>query len=147
MPTPVRESVKPAIDAGVQLRLLIVDDNDVYRAGMVRAADAHPGIDLVAEADGGVAALDAIARHQPDVALVDLRMPAVDGVAVCLAVAAMEPQVATRVVILSAATEAGVHDTALSAGAVAFLTKDLPRKEILGMVLALVARDSAAARS
>ena len=126
------------------MRLLIVDDNDAYRAGMVRAADAHPGIDLVAEADGGAAALDAIARHRPDVALVDLRMPNVDGVDVCRGVARLEPPTDCRVAILSAATEAGIHDQALDAGAIAFLTKDLPRKQILDMVLALVGRQPAA---
>lgn len=127
-------------DAGVPLRLLIVDDNDAYRAGMVRAADAHPGIDLVAEADGGAAALDAIVRHRPDVALVDLRMPQVDGVDVCHGVARLEPASECRIAILSAATEAGLHDQALDAGAMAFLTKDLPRRQILDMVLTLASR-------
>lgn len=129
----------------MQLRLLIVDDNDAYRAGMVRAADAHAGIDLVAEADGGMAALDAIARHQPDVALVDLRMPSVDGLEVCRGALAMNPSVETRVVILSAATETGLREEALEAGAVAFLTKDLPRKEILTHVIGLVRRPAPAA--
>jgi two-component system nitrate/nitrite response regulator NarL len=133
-----------ADDAGVPVRLLIVDDSDAYRAGMVRAADAHHGVDLVAEADGGAAALDAIARHRPDVALVDLRMPNVDGVDVCRGVARLEPATDCKVVILSAATEAGIHDEALDAGAIAFLTKDLPRKQILDMVLSLVGRHAAA---
>ncbi len=119
------------------LRLVIVDDNDAYRAGMVRAASAHPGIDLVAEADGGVAALDAIARHRPDLALVDLRMPSVDGIDVCRRVAAMDPTLLCRIVILSAATEVGVRELALEAGAAGFLTKDLPRSAILRTVLAL----------
>lgn len=121
----------------VPLRLVIVDDNDAYRAGMVRAADAHPDIDLVAEADGGVAALDAIGRHRPDIALVDLRMPSVDGIEVCLRVPQITPPLSCKVVILSAATESGDHEQALDAGAAAFLTKDLPRREILGQVLAL----------
>ncbi|MCW3011456.1 MAG: hypothetical protein JWO90_1860 [Solirubrobacterales bacterium] len=124
------------------VRLAIVDDNDVYRAGMVRAAVAHPDIDLVAEADGGVAALDVIARHRPDIALVDLRMPSVDGIDVCRRVPRMSPPTHCQVVILSAATEAGVHDLALEAGAVAFLTKDLPRKEILRAVVALGERQA-----
>ncbi len=121
----------------VPLRLVIVDDNDAYRSGMVRAADAHPEIDLVAEADGGLSALDAIAVHRPSFALVDLRMPTVDGIDVCRGVARIEPPLECRVVILSAATEVGVHEMALEAGAIAFLTKDLPRKEILRRLLDL----------
>ncbi len=116
---------------------MIVDDNDAYRAGMVRAATAHADIDLVAEADGGVAALDAIALHRPDVALVDLRMPGVDGIDVCRRVPRMQPALDCRVVILSAATEVGVHELAMEAGASAFLTKDLPRKVILEAVMGL----------
>ncbi len=122
---------------------MIVDDNDTYRAGMVRAAEAHPSIDLVAEADGGIAALDAIAQHRPDLALVDLRMPAVDGIDVCRRIQRISPPLECRVVILSAATEEGVRELALEAGAVAFLTKDLPRKEILRTVLALAERRAA----
>lgn len=121
----------------VPLRLVIVDDNDAYRSGMVRAADAHPEIDLVAQADGGLSALDAIAVHRPSLALVDLRMPSVDGIDVCRGVTRIDPPLNCKVVILSAATESGVHEMALEAGAVAFLTKDLPRKEILRRVLEL----------
>jgi CheY-like chemotaxis protein len=125
---------------GVPVRLLIADDNDAYRDGMVRAADRHLEIDLVAEADGGVDAITAIVRHRPDVALVDLRMPGVDGFEVCRRLAATVPHVAVSVVILSAATEAGLRDEALAAGAVAFLTKDLPRNDILRHVVALARR-------
>ena len=125
---------------GVPLRLVIVDDNAPYRAGMVRAAVAHPDIELVAEADSGVAALDVIAAHRPEIALVDLRMPNVDGIDVCRALPKLIPGVDCRVVILSAATEAGVHELVLEAGAAAFLTKDLPRKDILRIVLELACR-------
>lgn len=119
------------------LRLVIVDDNAAYRAGMVRAASAHPEIDLVAEADGGVAALDAIASHRPDLALVDLRMPSVDGIDVLRRIPSIVPPLSCRVVILSAATEVGVREQALEAGAAAFLTKDLPRSAILRTVLGI----------
>ena len=127
----------------VPVRLVIADDNDSYRDGMVRAADRHPDVDLVAEADGGVDVLVAIARHRPDVALVDLRMPGVDGFDVCRRLAAAVPYLPVAVIILSAATEAGLRDAALAAGAVGFLTKDLPRNDILRHVVALAARAAA----
>lgn len=125
-------------------RLVIVDDNDTYRAGMVRVADAHPGIDLVAEADSGAAALDVIARHRPDVALVDLRMPTVDGLEVCRQVPHISPPLSCMVVLLSAVVSSGVHEHALESGAAAFLSKDLPRREILGQLLTLAGRATAA---
>lgn len=122
------------------VRLVIADDNDAYRAGMVRAAAQHPDVDLVAEADGGVAALEAIVQHHPDVALVDLRMPVVDGLDVMRRLAHVEPRVGSLVVILSAATEAGVRAEALEHGAIDFLTKDLPRKDILARVVEIATR-------
>ena len=110
---------------------------------MVRAADAHPFVDLVAEADGGLAALHAIAEHRPDVALVDLRMPGVDGFELCRRLADIVPRARVQVAILSAAEDPAVRAEAFAAGAVAFLTKDLPRKDILGHVVELAARRAA----
>lgn len=120
---------------GVPVRLLIVDDNLPYRAGMVRAAMAHPEFEVVAEAEGGAEALEEIERHAPDLALVDLRMPRVDGIEVCRRIPQLEPAVGTRLVILSAAIEPEVHQIAMDAGAVRVLTKDLSRREILTTLL------------
>jgi CheY-like chemotaxis protein len=69
-------------------------------------------------------------------------MPTVDGIDVCRRVPHLVPFLDCQVIILSAATEAGVHELAMEAGATAFLTKDLPRKEILRTVLDLAARRS-----
>ena len=122
------------------VRLLIVDDNDAYRAGMVRAATLHPDIDLVADVDGGAAGLTAIEEHRPDVALVDLRMPSLGGMELCRRLTGVSRPKSVQLVVLSAADEAGVRTEALRAGAVAFLTKDLPRKDILGHVVSLAVR-------
>ena len=125
------------------VRLLIADDNDAYRAGMIRAAEQHVSVDLVAEADGGAAAVAAILQHRPDVALVDLRMPSVDGLDVLRRLAHAVPRLDVAVVILSAGTEATACDDAFAAGAAAFLTKDLPRKDILNRLVALASRMAA----
>ncbi len=119
------------------VRLLIVDDNAAYRSGMVRAVSAHPEFDLVGEAEGGAEALAQITALEPDLALVDLRMPRVDGIEVCRRVVGAVPPVKTRVVILSAAIEPEVHEIARAAGAIEVLTKDLSRREILTTLLAL----------
>ncbi len=117
------------------MRIVIVDDNLPYRAGMVRAAMAHPDFDVVAEAEGGAEALETIARHTPDLALIDLRMPLVDGIEVCRRIPELDPAVSTRPVILSAAIEPEVHQIAMDAGAIRVLTKDLSRREILTTLL------------
>ena len=113
------------------MRLIIVDDDDLYRAALVRAAELHPDVDLVAEADGGLAAFSAIVQHRPDVALVDLCMPRSSGIDVCLRLTRLVPALGVRVVVLAAASAADARDAALRAGAAAFLTKDLPRREVL----------------
>lgn len=125
--------------SGVPVRLLIVDDNLPYRAGMLRVATAHPEFEVVADAEGGAEALEEIARLDPDIALVDLRMPRVDGIEVCRRIPLLSPAVRTRPVILSAAIEPEVHQIALDAGAVRVLTKDLSRREILTTLLEIAA--------
>ena len=62
--------------------VLVVDDSPVFRRGMSRAVGLHSGLELVGEADGGEAALEAIERLRPDVVLLDLRMPDIDGLEV-----------------------------------------------------------------
>ena len=117
------------------VRLVIVDDNLPYRAGMVRAAAAHPEIEVVAEVEGGAEALEAITLYAPDLALIDLRMPRVDGIEVCRRIPKLVPAVDTLPVILSAAIEPEVHQIAMDAGAAQVLTKDLSRREILTALL------------
>jgi two-component system nitrate/nitrite response regulator NarL len=112
------------------LTVLIADDSDAYRSGMARAIRAHPELDLVAEVDGGVAALDAIAELAPDVALLDVRMPGLDGLEVTQRLRALDPPVATRVVLLSAYMDDTVVARAKEVGADAYLSKAASRKEI-----------------
>lgn len=63
------------------LRIIVVDDHTVMRAGVVALLASESGIEIVGEAGDGRAALGLVERHEPDVALVDLRMPVLDGVA------------------------------------------------------------------
>ena len=112
------------------LRVVIADDSDAYRSGMVRAIEAHDGLDLVGEVDGGVAALAAILELQPDVALLDVRMPGLDGLEVCERVRLAEPAPPTRLMLLSAYVDDTVLARAREAGADAYLSKAASRREI-----------------
>ena len=112
------------------LTVLIADDSDAYRSGMARAIRAHPELDLVGEVDGGVAALAALAELRPDVALLDVRMPGLDGLEVTQRLRSIEPALETRVVLLSAYMDDTVVARAREVGADAYLSKAASRREI-----------------
>ena len=64
------------------IRVVVADDQDLVRAGLVMILDAQPDLEVVGEAADGLEALDVVARERPDVLLVDIRMPGLDGVEV-----------------------------------------------------------------
>jgi DNA-binding NarL/FixJ family response regulator len=112
------------------LTVLIADDSDAYRSGIARAVQAHADLELVGEVDGGDAALTAITQLAPDIALLDVRMPGLDGLEVCERVRALLPPAATRVVLISASMDATVVARAREVGADAYLSKAASRREI-----------------
>ncbi len=112
------------------LTVLIADDSDAYRSGIARAVRAHGELELVAEVDAGDAALAAITALAPDIALLDVRMPGLDGLQVCERLRAGTPTAVTRVVLLSAFMDATVVARAREVGADAYLSKAASRREI-----------------
>ena len=120
--------------SGSKITVVVADDHPLYRDGVVRALSASGQIDVVAEAGDGRAALAAIREHLPDVALVDYRLPELDGVAVAHAI--QRDGVATRVLLVSAFTDSGVVYKALETGAAGFLPKEARREQIVDAVLA-----------
>ncbi|MDQ0744397.1 DNA-binding NarL/FixJ family response regulator [Clavibacter sp. B3I6] len=101
------------------IRVVIADDQAMVRAGFRMILDAQDGIEVVAEAADGVEALDAVRRLRPDVALLDIRMPRMDGLAVARALADDAVQV---VVVTTFDLDEYVHQ-ALQHGAAGFLLK------------------------
>src|SRR6476661_10317261 len=97
--------------------VLVVDDSPVFRRGMARAVRLHGGLELVGEADGGEAALDAIERLRPDVVLLDLRMPDIDGLEVLERLHDLDPPPVCKVLIVSASLDEHVEQAARAAGA------------------------------
>ncbi|MFR9780602.1 response regulator [Micromonospora sp. MS34] len=113
---------------------MVADDQTVVREGLVALLGLFPDIDVVGEAADGSAALAAVARHRPDVVLLDLRMPGMDGIATAAQLAADHP--ATAVVILTSYTDDASVLDALAAGARGYLTKSAGRAEIRQAVIA-----------
>jgi two-component system nitrate/nitrite response regulator NarL len=114
--------------------VVLADDSDVYRRGMKRAIEADERLLLVAEVTDGAAALEAIREHQPDVALLDFQMPALDGIEVCCRVHADPPAHKTRFVLVSAFLSEDVIARASACGMDHNLEKTTPRRQICDLL-------------
>jgi two-component system, NarL family, nitrate/nitrite response regulator NarL len=123
-----------------RIRVLVADDHPLYREGVVRALSASGQVEVIGEADDGRSALELIKKHEPDVALLDYKLPELDGVAVTNAV--VRDQLATRVLIVSAFTDSGVVYQALETGAAGFVSKEARREQIVDAVLACARGDN-----
>ena len=110
------------------IRLLIVDDHRLLREGLSRSL-TEAGFDIVAEAEDGEAAIDAATRFRPDVVLMDVTMPRMDGVTATRAITARLPEIA--VVMLTMHADERMTADALAAGAVGYLVKDCSTDEIV----------------
>lgn len=117
-----------------KVRVVVADDHPIFRVGLGRALTASGRIEVVAEAATGPQALEMIQRHRPDVALVDLQMPGIDGGQV--AAAARRDALGTRVLIVSAHDEPARVYEALKLGAAGFVHKEADPAQIIGAVLA-----------
>jgi DNA-binding NarL/FixJ family response regulator len=110
------------------VRILIADDQRVVREGLAIVVDGFPGAEVVGLAGDGAEALELMASARPDVVLMDLRMPNVDGVEATRVIRERHPDVA--VVVLTTYADDDSIVAALSAGAAGYLTKDAARDDI-----------------
>lgn len=117
-----------------RVTVLVADDHPLYREGVVRALSASGQVEIVGEAEDGRTALEQIQEHLPDVALLDYKLPELDGVAITNAV--VRDQLRTRVLLVSAFTDSGVVYQALETGAAGFVSKEARREQIVDAVLA-----------
>ena len=124
------------------IRVLLLDDQALIRAGFRALLDAEEGIEVVGEAGDGDQGLALAERHLPDIALVDIQMPVMDGIETTRRIAADPRLAATRVVILTNyGLDRYVFD-ALRAGASGFLLKDTEPEELLQAIRVAARRDA-----
>jgi DNA-binding NarL/FixJ family response regulator len=116
------------------IRVLLVDDHHLVRAGMTSLLDAQPDLTVVGEAADGSGAVAEAARCSPDVILMDLSMPVMDGVEATRAVLSAEPD--SRVVVLTSFSDRDRVADAMAAGAIGYLLKDSEPAHLLAAVRA-----------
>jgi len=128
------------------VRVLIADDQQLVRSGFRMILESEEGLDVVAEAADGREAVAAVRRLKPDVALIDLRMPVMDGIAATAEIVA-DDQVPTRILVVTTFdTDEHVY-AALRAGASGFVLKDAPPEELASAVRVVAAGEAMLAPS
>jgi DNA-binding NarL/FixJ family response regulator len=110
----------------MSIRVLIADDHELVRTGFRKILESEPGLEVVAEAADGGEAVEAALLHRPDVVLMDVRMPRLDGIEAARALSAT-----TRVLMLTTFDLDEYVFEAIRAGASGFLLKDTPAEELI----------------
>jgi DNA-binding NarL/FixJ family response regulator len=115
----------------MSIRVLLADDQALVRGGLRKIVDTEPDMQVVAEAADGLAAVDAAARSKPDVAVVDIRMPRLDGIEATRRILAAAYGAELRVLILTTfGLDEYVYES-LRAGASGFMLKDSPPEQLV----------------
>jgi DNA-binding NarL/FixJ family response regulator len=116
------------------IRILVVDDQELVRAGFVMMLNHQQDLDVVGEASNGIEAVDRCRTLQPDVVLMDLRMPKMDGVEATRRIVNAAVTVPTRVLVLTTFDDDESVYASLKAGASGFLLKDVPPRKLADAV-------------
>jgi DNA-binding NarL/FixJ family response regulator len=126
------------------IRVVVADDQELVRAGFAMILAAQPGIEVVAESGDGFEAVGAARAHRPDVVLLDIRMPGMDGIEAARIICA---ETDCRVIMLTTFGQDGYLFDALRAGASGFLLKDVRRDDLVHAVRMVAVGDSLLAPS
>ncbi|HEY7858108.1 MAG TPA: response regulator transcription factor [Candidatus Nanopelagicales bacterium] len=124
----------------VKIRVLLVDDDALVRAGLRMILSSAEDLDLVGEVDDGARAVAAVREHRPDVVLMDIRMPEMDGITATAALRRLDAP--PQVIVLTTFQADEQVLSALRVGASGFLLKDTPPAEILNAVRLVAAGDA-----
>ena len=116
-----------------KIRILIVDDHPVVRNGLIGMLSGRPEFEIAGEASDGQQAVDQSARLRPQVILMDLRMPVMDGVEAITRIRARQPEVHV-LVLTTYDTDADIL-RAIEAGATGYILKDAPREDLYRAIL------------
>jgi DNA-binding NarL/FixJ family response regulator len=117
----------------VPVRVLVVDDHPLMRGGIAAVMACHPRLELVAEADNGHQAVELYRRYRPDVVLMDLQMPVMNGMEAISAILGSDP--GARIIALTTYSGDAHVARALKLGAVSYLLKNTARTDLLECVL------------
>jgi DNA-binding NarL/FixJ family response regulator len=118
------------------VRIIVVDDQALFRTGLARLLNEDERIDVVGLAEDGLAALDVVAKLRPDVVLMDLKMPNLDGIEATRRMLASNPE--TKVLILTSFDADTSIIQALKAGAAGYVLKDSQAEAIVSSILAVM---------
>ena len=122
-------------DVHSRIRILAVDDHDVFRQGIVGLLADHPDLELVAQASNGREAIRQFRAHKPDIALMDLQMPEMSGLDAVIAIRGEFPE--AKIIVLTTYTGDVQVLRALKAGARAYLLKNTLHKDLLDTIRAV----------
>jgi two-component system response regulator DevR len=117
------------------LRILVVDDHEVVRQGLVALLDRRQGFEVVAEAGTAAEAVEQARRHEPDIVVLDVRLPDGSGVEACREIRADRP--ATRVVMLTSYPDEEAVLSAIVAGASGYLLKQIRARDLVSAIEAI----------
>lgn len=124
------------------LTVLLADDHALFRSGMRAVLETQPDLRCVAEVTSGRAAVDAVARLRPDVAVLDVRMPNTDGLTAAEAIAAAPGNTTAVLVLTTYDSDENLH-RALRAGVNGFLLKSIPPEEMMSAIRVAARGDTA----
>ena len=128
-----------------KIKILIADDHTIVRAGIRQLLETQPDFEIAADVENGREALEQTNLHHPDVILMDLRMPEMDGVQAIKSIKAQQPDIHI-LVLTTYDTDADIV-RAVNAGATSYLLKDVPREELFRAVRATARGETVLASS
>jgi len=114
------------------LRVMLVDDHEIVRQGLRSLLEAEDDIDVVAEADNGTVAVSLASAHQPDVVVMDVRMPGGSGVEACRAIRDERPD--AQVIMLTSFSDDDALFNSIMAGAAGFVLKQIRGRDLLDAI-------------
>ena len=123
-----------------EIKILLADDHNVLRQGMAQVLSAQPDMHVVAQAENGRLAVQLANEHKPDVILMDVRMPVLDGVAATRLLTQRHPTI--RVIMLTTFDDDDYVFDGLRAGAVGYLLKDVPSAKLVEAIRAAARGES-----
>jgi DNA-binding NarL/FixJ family response regulator len=129
------------------IRVVVADDQELVRSGFTMIIDAQPDLEVVGEAADGREAVEVAGRQRPDLVLMDIRMPRLDGIEATRRLAGSEVEDPVKVLILTTFDLDDYVFQALRAGASGFLLKDLRREDLLHAIRVVSAGDALLAPS